>query len=374
VASLDATVPRAGSRNPLAAACDALVSGPPLALAALYLWLAVKGGVFAVDFRHAFWPAGEHVLHGESPFPPVTPDALATGTAFVYPAVAALLFAPFALVPAGVAGALFVAMLVAATALALRAVDVRDWRCYAATLLWAPVLSGLQTANLTLLLALGLALLWRWRDRSLVSGATAGALLAMKLFFWPLAVWLVASRRYAGAVWAAVAALALLVGGWAVLSFAGLTDYVPALRMLARLEERASYTPLAAGLKLGLGFEAARALGLLVAATVLGAAVVLARRRRDDERSFVLALVACVLFSPVVWLHYYGLLVPALGILRPRFSVVWLTPLILLFCPARPTGPSGWALFVLATFALVLTVGLTTRREARVRLATADTA
>ena len=53
--------------------------------------------------------AGKHVLHGESPFPPVTHAAAASGFAFTYLPPAALLFAPFALLPVGAAAGLFTA-------------------------------------------------------------------------------------------------------------------------------------------------------------------------------------------------------------------------------------------------------------------------
>src|SRR5206468_4876378 len=80
---------------------------------------------------------------------------------FVYPAPAALLFAPFGALPRPVAEVLFTLLLAGALLLTLRLCRVRDPRCYVLAFLWAPVFSALQTANLTLLLALGLAALWR---------------------------------------------------------------------------------------------------------------------------------------------------------------------------------------------------------------------
>ena len=62
---------------------------------AILLWLLVdvlRRDAFATDFRYAFWPAGRHVLQGVSPFSPVV-DFFRLP--FVYPAPAALLFAPF---------------------------------------------------------------------------------------------------------------------------------------------------------------------------------------------------------------------------------------------------------------------------------------
>src|SRR5438105_2431805 len=47
--------------------------------------------ILALDFHNWYWPAGERVLHGQSPYLRPYPMAL------YYPPIGALLFAPFAL-------------------------------------------------------------------------------------------------------------------------------------------------------------------------------------------------------------------------------------------------------------------------------------
>ena len=54
-------------------------------------------------------------------------------------------------------------LLTGAVLATLRALDVRDWRCYGVAFLWPPVLSAIQTGNITLLLGLCAALVWRFR-------------------------------------------------------------------------------------------------------------------------------------------------------------------------------------------------------------------
>src|SRR5947208_3312483 len=85
------------------------------------------------------------------------------------PAPAALLFAPFGLLPRTAADVLFTLLLAICLVAALRLLHVSDSRCYGVAFLWAPVFSAFQTANLTLLLALGLALLWRLRNRTIAA-------------------------------------------------------------------------------------------------------------------------------------------------------------------------------------------------------------
>ena len=62
--------------------------------------------------------------------------------------------------------------------LTLWALQVRDWRVYGVTLLWPPVIDAYQTANLTLVLGLLLALVWRYRRRELIAGVALGAAIA----------------------------------------------------------------------------------------------------------------------------------------------------------------------------------------------------
>ena len=83
---------------------------------------------FAGDFHYAFWPAGQRVLHGLSPY--VAPGAAAVrhAVAFVYPAVGALVLAPLALLPHALADNAFALLNLGAILLTLRVLAVRDWR------------------------------------------------------------------------------------------------------------------------------------------------------------------------------------------------------------------------------------------------------
>src|SRR5689334_8801303 len=101
----------------------------PIGLAAYYVAFVARDAL-GVDFRSAFWPAARDVLHGESPYPPLTREALSTATAFVYPPIIAIALAPVGLLPVGVATALAVATAFGSLVGALWVLGVRDWRCY----------------------------------------------------------------------------------------------------------------------------------------------------------------------------------------------------------------------------------------------------
>ena len=68
----------------------------------------------ALDMHFAYWPASSRVLNGLSPYA-VTHHQILLGWAFVYPALSALVLAPFALVSNGLAQILWTLVLLACT-------------------------------------------------------------------------------------------------------------------------------------------------------------------------------------------------------------------------------------------------------------------
>ena len=166
---------------------------PALTLVLLFA-STVQDDAVAFDFR-PFYSAAGAVLRGDSPYPALDDPLTASSGAYVYPPLPAIATIPFRALPLEVAGLVLMALL-AATALAIPLVlGVRDWRCYGLVFLWPPVLSAIQTGNVTLFLGLAAALAWRFRDRTATSAACIGVTLAAKFFLWPLVVWLAATRR-----------------------------------------------------------------------------------------------------------------------------------------------------------------------------------
>ena len=141
----------------------------PLALVPLLLHAA--GSDYLWDFRKEFMPAGRAILDGTSPYPRALGD-LESHANYVYPPLAAVVVAPLTWLPSVVAEWIFVALSLAAPALALRLLRVRDWRCYGIIYLWPPLLGGLSLGTLSPLLALAVAAAWRWRRSSPALGAT----------------------------------------------------------------------------------------------------------------------------------------------------------------------------------------------------------
>jgi hypothetical protein len=339
------------------AAQHALFAVVPVVFTIYMCVYSASHNAFAIDFHNAFWPAGRRVLDGLTPYASPQSNAVASGVAFVYPAVGALLFAALAWIPHGLADVLFTIASLAAVLAALRVLGVRDWRLYGLAALWPAVVSGWQTANVSLLLVLGVAIAWRLRDKPAAAGIVVALVVSVKVFLWPLGLWLLATRRYAALGWAAVVFLALNAIAWAVVGFDQLQAYVKLVRAVTKVEEAAAYTPLALALHLGLSRLGAYATGLAIAACV-AALCMRAGRRGGDAAVLLLAITVSLVATPTVWRHYFALLLVPIAIARPRLSPIWILPVVMYLCPV--TSPLVWQL-CLALGVLLLVVGVILR-------------
>jgi hypothetical protein len=299
-----------------------------------------------------FRSAARSALHGHSPYPNAVPAALAHNDRFVYPPVTALLVAPLAVLPDAAGRVLALLLTLACVLLALRLLGVRDWRCYGLALLTAPVLDTVSLGALSSAMLLGVAAVWRYRDRSYIAAPVAALTAVAKLFAWPLFVWLLATRRLRTAMTTAAVAVVLLAGGWAAIGFAGLRSYPHLLRVLSHVEAVQSYS-LVGLLRLG-GSTATAFTAALVAAVVV--AVGLAARGPDGERrSFAVAVAGALLATPVLWLHYLVLLFVPIALARPRLSALWFAPLAFWVTPIAHSNGSVWrTCFALAVSALIV--------------------
>ena len=301
---------------------------PPALLVLLVFARYLTGKKLGFDYK-PLWEASRHVLDGASPYPRPEAWALHDEQQFVYPPLAAFLFAPLAAFPFAVAAPLLAVVELAATGLTLRVLGVRDWRCYGVVLLWYPVLQNFLLGAITSLLALGLAVAWRYRDSRRIAPVALAALIAAKIFLWPMLVWVGASHRLLTVVRTLGLAVAGIFLSWAAIGFAGLGSYMRLLDELSRLEQWKSYSAVALGMALGLTGGEARGLALAACALVLVAIVLVQRKgaKDADRQAFVLAIAAAFLFSPIVWTHYLALLVVPIAITRRTLSPIWFVPL-----------------------------------------------
>jgi alpha-1,2-mannosyltransferase len=316
--------------------------------------------VYAV---HTYVIAADAILNGSTPYPALDDPDFVRGAAYVYPPLTAMAATPLTLVRVGVAEVIVMALLVGVVAATLAALGVRDWRCYGIALLWPPVLSAIQTGNITLFMALGAALVWRFRDQQRHAGLTLGLSLAAKLFLWPLGIWMLVTGRRRTAIWTAVVALLALAITWGAIGFAGISGYPALLRRLSQMEDEWGYSVFAVALDHGVNQALARGLWLACAAGVLTFGVVLGRRG-DDRRAFIVAVAAAIAFSPVVWLHYFALLLVVVAVAETSLGPAWFVPLLMYgtaaghVVPAIGNGTPGQTLATLTVVALTVALAV----------------
>ena len=331
---------------------------PALAVVALFA-SAIESDSVATDFRQ-FHAAAEAILRSASPYE--AGEAVAPwGGPFPYPPLPALLAVPLTLLSAHSAGLLVMASLVVVAMAIPYVLGVRDWRCYGLLLLWPPVISAIQTGNITLWFGLACAIVWRLRDRVYPVAIAIGLTLAAKFFLWPLVVWLAATRRALSAALACAFGAGVLLASWGVLGFSGFLDYPDLLRRLEEAVGADSYTVYIVGLDLGLPSEVARA-GWAALGLGLIAYVVVLARRGDERGAFIVSIAAALALTPIVWLHYFALLAVVVALAQPRLGLVWFVPLGMVVTPGsgQPTPfETSWTLTVAAlTIALALRASL----------------
>jgi hypothetical protein len=312
---------------------------------------------FALDFDHWYWPAAQRLLHGSSPYAPSPYRALN------YPAPAALLFVPFALIPHAVADWIFTALVLAAVPASLWLLGVRDWRIYGIVFLWQPVIVGWQTANISLLLLLGLAACWCLRERPLVVGSLLALLICVKIFPIPILIWLLATRRFKALAWAVGTSIVLNLISWAVAGFGQIHRYLQILSAVQGPDERRGYSLISLALQFGASQTFAYAIGITAAAGAIGASLAIHDGRRD-RIVFIACIAACLLTSPLVESHYLALLITPLALAQPTLKPIWGLPIILIVTPAD--YPDAWQhVLALCVFAAIMAASLSERRLAK---------
>jgi hypothetical protein len=322
--------------------------------------LGVLGNHFAFDF-HTFWVASRDTLHGRSPYP--APEGIArahSGTGeyefFVYPPPFVLALAPLAALPFALAAGLYTGLLLGCVLAVPALLGVRDWRCYGIALAAIPTLSALRLGTVTPILALALALAWRHRERWPIVGAAIGCAIVLKLFVWPLALWLLVTRRWKAAAMALGGGAALTAAAWAAIGFKGLGDYPALLRPLTHLDATQSYSLVAVADRLHFASPQLSWLALATPLVLVVAATCLAHPAELDRRAYVGSLGLALILTPILWLNYLTLLLLPVALSEATLGIVWLVLITFWVSPGiQPTRHPLWQLvFVLAAAAALI--------------------
>jgi alpha-1,2-mannosyltransferase len=316
-----------------------LFLGVPLVLTVVQVAWALERRGIGADLWGTYIGAAQAILDGHTPYlEPGDPGLGVGGTAYIYPPVLALLVTPLTVVSTGLVVDVGIVVSVVLVVAILWLAGVRDWRCFGVALIWPSVGNELDTLNVSVLIALVLALAWRLRGSSYGSGALIGLAVAVKMFVAPCLVWLLATRRVHGAVTGVVVATALVFLSWAAIGFTGLVGFPDLIRAVDDAQAPQSYSLFAAASALHVPAGAARALGWAVA---LGLVAIAWRegRKGNDPCAFAAAVLASLAATPILWQHYLVLLLLALAVASPRLGPAWFLPLAI--WPAPRIGNGG---------------------------------
>jgi hypothetical protein len=343
---------------------------PPLALGVFAL---VVGAVlwasrdtFGFDFL-AYHQAAERVLAGERLYDTSFEQTGGFGL-FYYPPPFVLPILPLALLDGGAASLVWLGVLVAAFFGAIALMPVRTgvkWLLVLLAGLSWPVAYTFKLGQVGPLLMLAFAVGWRWLDSPGRLGASAAAGALIKLQPGLVLVWAALMQR-----WRAVA-VGVLVGGLAcalatlVVGLGAWSDYVQLLRQVSDpITTPHNFTPGAIAYQLG----APPALGAAIQAVVSVGVVIgllVAVRWATTEASYLVAVVASQLLSPVLWDHYAMLLLlPVAWLLERRQWLAAIVPLATSILVIFITPPAAYPTLFVAVFLAVLWLGV---RERRVR-------
>jgi hypothetical protein len=314
----------------------------PMLVVGFTAWYELHNTKTLGDFP-IFRAASKAVLHGHSPYAPLTPHALANFDTFVYPPATAFLFSPFAVLPYSAAKVAMLVLAMGSALVALRLLGVRDWRCYGVAAVSAPIANSVALGAVTSFLVLGAAVTWHYRDRPGTAGVAGALTAASKLFLWPVGLWLLVTRRTRALAVFAALALALVAGGWAAIGFQGFQSYPHLLRLLTDLEAHKSFSLVALFRLTGI---AATMLSVGLALAVVAAVVAASRTEDGDRRAFAVAILGTLVATPVVWMHYYALLFVPIALYRPRLSPLWLVPMALWLAPSTYSEGITWKILL----------------------------
>ncbi len=250
------------------------------------------------------------------------------------------LVVPFALLPASVGTAAWIAAMASAffvgTAILPVKREVRWLVILLGGLSW-PLAYSLKLGQVGPLLFLLFAAGWRWLDRPGRLGAVIALGTMIKIQPAIVLVWAALNRRWRTI---GVAVVVLLAGAILATLVTGLgtwSDYITVLRQVsAPVTTPHNFTPGAIAFQLGASESTATAIQLASTVAVLGVTV-WAALRSPAEVGYLTAVTASQLLSPVLWDHYAMLLLlPVAWLLERRrwwaalIPLATATPIVLL--------------------------------------------
>ena len=183
---------------------------------------------------------------------------------------------------------------------------------------WQPIYVELTLGQLMIPILLLLTLVWlRLRlGKDVQAGLLLGVVMAIKLYAWPLAIFLLLSgRRKAFATSCAVLVIANVMM-IAIVGMPVVTDYylrVGGMVLAQYVSDPWNFSAWSIGFRaLGTGG------GAVLSVLILCYSLIMALRSKDFETGFMTMLIASTILQPISWIHYLITLLPAFCFVASR--------------------------------------------------------
>jgi hypothetical protein len=291
------------------------------------IWSA--GSTLGYDF-HAYEGAARRLLDGQRMYDPAV-DVAGGFAIYLYPPPFALAIVPLAIIGGQLAIGFWTGLMILAfvggVVLLPVARNVRWLVLLLGALDW-PVVYSIKLGQVGPILLLLFAIGWRWLDRPGRLGAAIGLGTIVKVQPGLLLAWAALTGRWRAIGVAFVVLIGAAIVATIVVGIQPWFDYPSLLgRVASPLTTPHNFTPGALAFRAGASVDVAGAVQLVAIAAALGATVI-ATRVVPADASYLVAIVASQLISPLLWDHYAMLLLlPVAWLLERRQWWAVLVPL-----------------------------------------------
>jgi hypothetical protein len=341
----------------------ATASLPVLAILSLVLGvgatLVVAGDTRGFDFL-AYHQAAERLLAGRPLY-----DMSYTQTGgfglFYYPPTFAPFLVPLGLLSATTATWAWIAISVIAFLIGVAAMPVSAAIRWITIIIagWSfPFVYAVKLGQVGPILFFLFALGWRWLDRPVALGVVSALGAAIKLQPGLVLVWALLTSRFSAVIAGAVVLVGLAALTTVLAGFGSWTDFLTLIRTVSDpIATEHNFTPGAVAFASGAPADVAGVIQLL---STVGVVVLLfaSTRSATDEASYMVALTASQLVSPILWDHYAMLLLLPVAYLLSSGRWWALTiPLVTVWPLVDVTPPFVYPVAFWATLIAVFVVG-----------------
>jgi hypothetical protein len=146
---------------------------------------------------------------------------------------------------------------------------------------------------------------------------------------------------------------------WGILGFRGLSEFPTLLRNLSHVESVQGFSVVALADRLGLPGPqtSGTALGVTLGLAMLATCFAAPSRGDLDRRIFITAVGLSLLLTPILWLHYFTIMLVPIALASPRLGPEWLLFLGYWISPYTLPGTfSTWRLLVALAITFVIIV------------------